>query len=165
MNWEGITREAREACSRIGLPDVTKKYISREDIKEAIMYDNMSVVKGEMQSEKYKKLDKIKYTDCRYMQPYMREKSLEDSRLEFLWQTNMLDTRTTMPGRYGRKKTCPHCPAGQEEGQEESPDHLLVCQAYSSLREGMDPELVRRDRVVYLRQVIKVRKDLESKLN
>ena len=164
MNWEGITREAREACSRIGLPDVTKKYIPREDIKEAIMYNNMSVVKGEMQSDKYKKLDKIKYADCRYMQPYMREKSLEDSRLEFRWMTDMLDTRTTMPGRYGRKKTCPHCPAGQEEGQEESPDHLLVCEAYSSLREGMDPELVRRDRVMYLRQVIKVRETLESKL-
>jgi hypothetical protein len=99
MDWEGITREAREACSRIGLPDVTKKYIPREDIKEAIMYNNMSVVKGEMQSDKYKKLDKIKYADCRYMQPYMREKSLEDSRLEFRWMTDMLDTRTTMPGR------------------------------------------------------------------
>ena len=136
MNWEGITGEAREACSRIGLPDVTKKYISREDIKEAIMYDNMSVVKGEMQSEKYKKLDKIKYADCRYMQPYMREKSLEDSRLEFRWMTDMLDTRTTMPGRYRRKKTYPHCPAGQEEVQEESPDHLLVCEAYSSRRDS-----------------------------
>ena len=50
------------------------------------------------------------------------------------------------------------------DGQEESPDHLLVCEAYSSLREGKDPELVRKDRVTYLRQVIKVRKDLESKL-
>ena len=43
-------------------------------------------------------------------------------------------------------------------------DHLLVCEAYSSLREGMDPELVRRDREMYLRQVIKVREALESKL-
>ena len=76
----------------------------------------------------------------------------------------MLDTKTTMPGRGRRKKTCPHCPTGQEEGQEESPDHLLVCEAYSSLREGMDPELVRRDREMYLRQVIKVREALESKL-
>ena len=94
----------------------------------------------------------------------MREKSVEDSRLEFRWMTDMLDTWTTMAGRYGRKKTCPHCPAGQEEGQEESPDHLLVCQAYSSLRKGMDPEPVRRDGVMYLRQVIKVRVALESKL-
>ena len=164
MNWEGITREAREACFRIGLPDVTKKYISREDIKEAIMFPNMAEVKKEMQSGKYKKLDKIKYSDCRAMQPYMKEKSLEDSRLEFRRVTDMLDTRTTMPGRYGRKKTCPHCPAGRKERQEESPDHLLLCEAYSSLREGKDPELVRKDRITYLRQVVIVRKDLESKL-
>ena len=43
-------------------------------------------------------------------------------------------------------------------------DHLPVCEAYSSLREEMDPELVRRDREMYLRQVIKVREALESKL-
>ena len=164
MGWDGITKEAKEACSKIGLDDVTKKFIPREKIKEAIMYHSMAEVKEEMQSKKYKKLDKIKYGDCRYMQPYMKEKSLEDSRIEFCWLTNMLDTRTTMPGRYGRKTTCQHCPAGRENGQEESPDHLLVCEAYSSLREGKDPELVRKDRVMYLRQVIKVRKDLESKL-
>ena len=123
------------------------------------MYHNMAEVKSEMQSENYKKLDKIKYADCRTMQPYMKEKSLEDSRLEFRWMTNMLDTRTTMPGRHGRKKTCPHCPGGREDRQEESPDHLLVCQAYSRLREGKNPELVRKDRNIYLRQVIKVRED------
>ena len=94
----------------------------------------------------------------------MKDKSLEDSRLEFRWLTNMLDTRTTMPGRYGGRRTCPHCPEGREGGQEESPSHLLWCQAYSSLRGGMDPELVRQDRVRYLRKVIKVRSELESKL-
>ena len=52
-----------------------------------------------MNSDKYKKLDKIKNLDCRYMQEYRKDKSLEDSRLEFRWLTNMLDTRTTMPGR------------------------------------------------------------------
>ena len=122
MGWDGLTREVKEACSKIGLEDITEKYISREKIKEAILYHNMNEVKEEMQSEKYKKLDKIKYGDCREIQPYMKEKSLEDSRIEFLWLTDMLDTRTTMPGRYGRKKTCPHCPAGREDGQEESPD-------------------------------------------
>ena len=39
-----------------------------------------------------------------------------------------------------------------------------MCKAYSSLGEGLDPELVRRDRVMYLRQVIKVREALELKL-
>ena len=98
------------------------------------------------------------------MQLYMKDKSLEDSRLEFRWLTDMLDTRTTMPGRYGGRRTCPHCPEGREGGQEEAPSHILVYQAYSGLRAGKDPELVRRDRVCYLIEVIKVRNDLESGL-
>ena len=51
------------------------------------------------------------------MQSYIKEKSLKDNRMEFRWMTNMLDTRTTMPGQYGRKKTCPHCPAGGRTGR------------------------------------------------
>ena len=31
----------------------------------------------------------------------------------------------------------------------------MVCEAYCSLRVGMDPELVRSDRAKYLRKVIK----------
>ena len=117
-----------------------------------------------MGSVRFKKLDKIKNLDSRAMQQYMKDKSLEDTRLEFRWLTDMIDTRTTMPGRYGGRRTCPHCPEGREGGQEESPSHLLSCLAYSGLREGKDPELVRQDRCIYLREVIKVRSELESKL-
>ena len=67
-------------------------------------------------------------------------------------------------GRYGGRRTCPHCPEGREGGQEESPSHLLSCKAYSGLRVGKDPELVMKDRCRYLRDVIKVRKDLKSNL-
>ena len=140
------------------------KDISREKVKEAVMFYSVAEVKKEMNSDKYKKLEKIKYLDCRQMQLYMKDKSLEDSRLKFRWLTDMLDTRTTMPGRYGGRRTCPHCPEGREGGQEESPSHLLSYLAYSGLREGKDPKLVRKDRICYLREVIKVRKDLESKL-
>ena len=89
------------------------------------MYFSLAEVKKEMNSDKYKKLDHIKHLDCRYMQPYMKNKSLEDSRLEFRWLTDMLDTKTTMPGRYGGGRTCPDCPEGREGGQEESPSHML----------------------------------------
>ena len=148
----------------MGLPDVREEDIPREKVKEAVLYFNLAEVKKEMNSPNYKKLDKIKHLDCRYMQEYMKNKSLEDSRLEFKWLTDMLDTRTTMPGRYGGVRTCPHCLEGREGGQEESPSHMLICQAYSSLRVGKDPELSQKDRSSYLRAVIKLRSDLESKL-
>ena len=49
-------------------------------------------------------------------------------------------------------------------GAVESPQHWLSCEAYREFRDGIDPELVRRDRVHYLRKVIKKRKVLEKQL-
>ena len=94
MNWEGLAKEARELCGSLGLPDVAKQDIHREDIKSAVMYHNLKTVKAEMAP--LKKLSLIKNSVCREMAAYMTEKSLEDSRLEFLWLTNVLDSRTTM---------------------------------------------------------------------
>ena len=53
---------------------------------------------------------------------------------------------------------------GQVLGVVESPQHWLVCEAYRGFRDGVDPELVRRDRLPYLRKVIKKRRELEKKL-
>ena len=90
MNWEGL---AKDLCKRLGFPVVTQKYIPREDIKSAVIYNNVKTVKDKMAL--MKKLSLIKYSDCREMADYMKEKSLEDSRLEFLWLTDRLDSRTT----------------------------------------------------------------------
>ena len=57
--------------------------------------------------EKMKSLDKcssIRNKDCRFVQDYMYKKSLEQSRLEFLWQTQMLETRFTMKGKFPKDK-------------------------------------------------------------
>ena len=161
MNWEGLAKEARELCGSLGLPDVAKQDIHREDIKSAVMYHNLKTVKAEMAP--LKKLSLIKNSDCREMAAYMTEKSLEDSRLEFLWLTDMLYSRTTMSKKYN-SPYCPHCVAGQVLGVVESPQHWLVCEAYRGFRDGVDPELVRRDRLPYLRKVIKKRRELEKKL-
>ena len=162
MGWEGLAKEAKELCGKLGLPDVTKRVIHREEIKSAVACYNLKTIKEEMAP--YQKLDKIKNRDCRKMEPYMSEKSLEDSRLEFLWLTDMLDTRTTMPGKYKRQLFCPHCSAGRALGATETPDHFLRCDAYREFREGVDPELNQRDRARYLRNVIRKREELEKKL-
>ena len=102
--------------------------------------------------------------DTGTMQSFMLEKSLENSRMEVLWLTDMLDTRTTMKAKYNKQYHCPHCSDGRESGTLESPSHLMECQAYVGLRQGINPELVRQDRPGYLRRVIAKRKDLEAKL-
>ncbi len=95
----------------------------------------------------------------------MREKSLEDCRMEFLWLTDMMDTRTTMGRKYGGVRSCPHCNNGREQGVEESPEHLMVCDAYKEIRKTAgDPEVIVSDRARYLRKVVGKRKELELKL-
>ena len=95
----------------------------------------------------------------------MLEKSLEYSRIEFLWQTDMLDSRTTMKGKYPKNKyNCPHCEVGRSVGVIESPSHFLQCKAYEDLRQGKDPEMVVADRAPYLLKVVVRRKELEEQL-
>ena len=109
------------------------------------------------------KVDKIKNEDLRKPQKYMEKISLEDSRLEFRWRTGMLDNRGCMGKKY-KIKECPHCPEGREEGVEETSYHWLTCQAYLEPRHGIDPELVLKDRMIYLRRVQYMRKSLEARL-
>ena len=74
----------------VGLEDVTQKYLYRQKVKEYIEYYDMKLAKIEMKP--LEKCSVIMNRDCRSVQPYMYEKSLEQSRLEFLWETRLLDT-------------------------------------------------------------------------
>ena len=97
----------------------------------------------------------------------MGQESLEIARMKVLLLTNKIDTRTTMKAKYNKKYNCPHCTIcgeGIEEGTLESPLHLIDCQAYSDLRQGMNPEQNYEDRAVYLRKIITRQKELEGKL-
>ena len=162
QSWQGITKEVQELCNGMGLADATKKYLTRLETKEALEFHHLQVLKQEMEGKS--KCDNIRNIDLRKMQEFMKEKSLENSRLEVLWLTNMVDTRMTMKGKYEEPYTCPHCSDGLQTGALESPLHLMSCKAYEDLRQGIDPELDHKERPCYLRKVIKRRKELESKL-
>ena len=64
----------------MGLGGVTKKYLHREEVKEYIAYHDMKMAKIDM--EPLEKCSVIRNRDCRYVQSYMYEKSLDQSRLE-----------------------------------------------------------------------------------
>ena len=98
QGWKGITTEVEEICLLVGLPNVCKKFVSRVEVVKAIELHHLKEIKLEM--EPLSKLSKIKNTDTRSMQQYMKQKCLEDSRTEFVWETNMIDTRMNMKGRY-----------------------------------------------------------------
>ena len=128
---------------------------------EHIKLSSLRKLKLEMQG--LSKLDKVKNEDLRKPQKYMEMISLEDARLEFRWRTNMLDNRGCMGKKYA-SKACPHCPEGRQEGVEEDSLHWLTCQAYTGLRHGIDPEIVLKDRIVYIRRVQELRKTLEARI-
>ena len=161
MGWNGLTQEVADICRRIGLPNACKQYLSREQVSKNIKLSSLKKLKEDMRG--LIKLDKIKNEDLRCPQEYMRTESLEDARLEFRWRTGMLDNRGCMGKRY-KSKACPHCPAGREEGVEETSLHWLTCQAYEGLRHGLDPEGRLQDRIKYIRRVQELRKVLEVRI-
>ena len=150
--WPGITKEVQDICRDIGLPDATLKYISRKEIKEAMCYHHLGILKKEMLGKS--KFDETSNTDTRKIQAFILGKSLENARLEVLWLTNMLDTRTMMKGKYKEPYTCPHCTEGRNFEALESPLHLLQCKAYLELRNGINPESLQKERSGDLRKVI-----------
>ena len=79
--------------------------------------------------------------------------------MEVLWLTDMIDTRSTMKGKYNKKYTCPHCQEGRDLRIVENPLHLMRCQAYLNLRECISPEEDFKDRAGYLRKLIARRKE------
>ena len=158
--WGGLTEEVVQICKSVGLRNACEVFLTRAEVKEAILYHHLSILKEEMKGKK--KLARICNEDCRKMQSYMNNKSLEDSRLEFRWRTSMLDCRAWMPARYGGMKACPHCPEGREAGEEESGLHWLTCQAYARVRQGLDPEYNIEDRIVFIRRVQLIRTELEK---
>ena len=161
-SWGGITEEVKTICEVMGLPDATRQYIGRREAKEAMSLHHLVTLKKEMEGKS--KCDKIYNKDLRIMQDFMKEKSLENSRIEELWMTDMLDTRSTMKGKYNKKYNCPHCEEGRVQGTLETPLHLMHCEAYLTLRTGLNPEEDFQDRAVYLRNMIARRKELEFKL-
>ena len=160
MGWEGLTKEVMQMCEEIGLPNPCTVFLNRQEVSEAVMYSHLKILKKEYSMEKLRHLQN---TDIRYMQKYMAQVSLENSRLEFRYRTRMLDTRADMGKRYSFKY-CPHCPAGRQEGVLENSHHWLECSAYKDLRIGVDPENILGDRTIYLRRVQLLREHLEKTL-
>jgi hypothetical protein len=158
MGWSGLTKEVIEICKEVGLPNACMEFVGREEVVEAMLYHNLQMLKEEY---RMKKLEHLRREDLRYMQRYMTMASLDNARVEFRYRVGMLDNRANMGRKYSGK-ACPHCPAGQLEGVEESSQYWLEYQAYAELRRGLDPEGVLEDRVLYLRRVQALRTELEK---
>ena len=95
-------------------------------------------------------LKELAMCDLRQPQSYL-DWSVEECRMAFRLQTRMLDCRANMPTKYKRDMICRACrpdPATGMEGEEETQEHLEVCQGYGELWQGLGP-LTPQSRVRY----------------
>ena len=99
MDWPGLNIEATEICESIGLPDVCRKNVSKQEIQEAVFYDKYEELKQEVAS--FEKLETIKNYSLRTAQPYMKQNSLEFCRKAFCLRTRQFICRANMPRMYG----------------------------------------------------------------
>ena len=65
MGGPGLTREVQDIYKKGGLPDVTKKYLCREEIIKHIQYYDMKIAKENMADKE--KCPVIQNRDCRYV--------------------------------------------------------------------------------------------------
>ena len=51
QGWQGITMEVRNIGRDMGLPDATREYLDRSQVKEAMSYHHLQILKKEMEGK------------------------------------------------------------------------------------------------------------------
>ena len=79
---------------------------------------NHHLIEIRKEMEPLSKMNDIRNMDTRQMQEYMKNKSLKNSRLEFIWENNMIETRWNMKGNYKKDEyqSCRQCGKCSEFG-------------------------------------------------
>ena len=93
--WPGLQQEVREICKQVGMKDLNHCNISKSQIKEAIFYSHYKDLKQELSTSR--KLEEIQNEDFRTIQPYFKNKSVENTRLAFRIRTKMVQK---IPGNF-----------------------------------------------------------------
>ena len=133
MGWPGLAREVTEVCKAVGLEDVSRKSVTKEEVDEAMFYQNQKEMKDEM--EKYEKLKEIKNEDFRMEQKYMMEKGIERGRMAFRIRTRMVKkVKMNYKSMHRQNLKCENCELGAEETQE----HLMVCPGWAEELGSLD---------------------------
>ena len=141
--WPGLTAEATTICKDIGIKDVCREDVSKDDIKTGILNHHHAALKKEMEGkEKCVELLKV---DLRTPQPYLASTCLAEARMGARVQVRMIRCPGNMPGLYRGRMECETCEPWREVGEQppiSSQDHLRTCRAYQFLqREHKDMDI------------------------
>ena len=125
MSWPGLATEVTQICKEIGLPDASRKDVTKEEIKKAIKYHHVTALKLELTGDKLKYMAR---SDLRTRRSYTGWGLLE-------CRTQMFVCRANLPSMFNRDLTCRACTPNAEQGAAgpvEDQDHLEVCPGYAS---------------------------------
>ena len=132
--WPGLGQEVRQICLKIGIPDLNKHIIRKQEIQKAIQKSHYDDMMGMFEGSS--KLQDIKNDDFRQIQEYFNDKNLETARTKFKIRTKMLEN---IPGNFKNKYKkqenglkCNMCP------EEMTQNHCIVCPGRQEMRRGLD---------------------------
>ena len=154
--WPGLQQEVEDICKDIGIPNINKFNIPRSQIKEAIFFSHYKDMREEI--GRSSKLEDIKNEDFRNIQPYFKDKSIENTRLAFRIRTKLVKN---IPGNfknmYKNNKEGLKCTQCSEDILTQS--HCIICPGMGELRDGLNLEDI-SDMVTFFRRVMKKRTNI-----
>ena len=160
MGHPGLLKEAQEICVKIGIRDVTKEEVTKEEMEEALVMYNLKMTKEEMGDKK--KYVNMKNDDIRKPQKFLEEMNIEECSVAMRVKCVMVDCPGNMKARYKGREVCLKCklkPGFQGPAMRETQQHLEVCEGYSEQRVGRDLANF-SEKVAYFMEVIKEREKM-----
>ena len=138
------------------IPNVLYDDVPKYIVKEAVLFHSCKEIKIEMM--KKEKLDNIFHEDFGQTKEYMKNKALEECRVQFRIRTNMLQLKGNMKGSFKDDLTCLGC---EQAGTNENQNHVMICTGYENLRSGLNFD-EDRDLVLYFQRVVPSREGLKK---
>ena len=122
MGWGGLVKEVAEICMKLGVNDVSKMEVTKEELEERIGMADYVEMKEDM--EKCSKLKDVKDGDFREVQKYMEWKGVEKGRLAFRIRSRMM-MKVKANFKNGNRESlkCDNC----QEEEDETQEHMMSC--------------------------------------
>ena len=149
--WPGPVKESDKICSTLNLPSIANDDVSRREIEQACKEKTEKDLK-----EKMKKSSKLKdKIEERFEQKeYFKNIKIHEARTMFRARSKMLNCKMNYSSDPKFMKELWLCDSCERAIDQQS--HVMICSAYSNLREGRD---INNDEDVawYRAEVMKIR--------
>ena len=96
--WPGLGKEVTDICREIQIPNINTHKVSKTVIQKAVENSHWEDMMS--QFDQSSKLQDIKYCDFKNIQPYFKDRNIENSRIKFKIRTKMLEK---VPGNFKNK--------------------------------------------------------------